>query len=162
MRLYAGRDRLVQDVARRILCRATAADLVQDVFLRLWDRAAEWKGDPEAYLRRSARNAAIDYLRARRLREAVAPELAARMAPPAPEAHLEARDALRRLEVTIRALPERSRDIFLLNRVHSCSYSEIARAMGLSSTAVEKHMARALAACRAAVEGEAMTGDDRA
>jgi RNA polymerase sigma-70 factor (ECF subfamily) len=45
-------------------------------------------------------------------------------------------------------LPERTRQIFLLNRVHACSYDEIAAAFGLSYSTVEREIARALLACR--------------
>ncbi|MCK9553619.1 MAG: helix-turn-helix domain-containing protein [Aquamicrobium sp.] len=31
-----------------------------------------------------------------------------------------------------------------MNKVHGCTYSEIAEAMGISRSAVEKHMARAM------------------
>ncbi|WP_363092152.1 sigma factor-like helix-turn-helix DNA-binding protein [Nitrobacter sp. 62-23] len=52
----------------------------------------------------------------------------------------------------IRALPERSRHIFLLNRIHGRNYREIACALGISTGAVEKHMMRALKAIRAGAE----------
>lgn len=44
----------------------------------------------------------------------------------------------------IAMLPERTRDIFLLNRFDQMSYRDIARAMNLSVSAVEKHMMKAL------------------
>jgi RNA polymerase sigma-70 factor (ECF subfamily) len=39
----------------------------------------------------------------------------------------------------------------LLNRIHGRKYAEIAKAMGLSQSAVEKHMMRALEACKASL-----------
>ena len=56
-----------------------------------------------------------------------------------------------RIETALRALPERTRQIFLLNRIHGCKYGEIAKAMQLSQSTVEKHMMRALEACKASV-----------
>jgi len=68
-----------------------------------------------------------------------------------PQAALEAGNDLRHVEAALRALPERTRQIFLLNRIHGRKYAEIAKAMGLSQSAVEKHMMRALEACKASL-----------
>lgn len=155
-RLFAAeRGRLVARLARRVGCAATAADLVQDVFLRLWERAAEATGSPAAYLARSARNAAIDHRRAERVRaayvEGLTPEQHGAAAPPTPEAALDARDRLGRVDEAIRGLPGRTRHIFLLHRIHGRGYAEIAGVFGISVSGVEKHMARALEACRRSI-----------
>lgn len=157
-RLFAAeRGRLVARLARRVGCTATAADLVQDVFLRLWERAAEATGSPAAYLARSARNAAIDHRRAERVRAdhvaGLTPEQHG-VAAPTPEAVLEARDRLDRVDAAIRALPERTRHIFLLHRIHGRGYAEIAGVFDISVSGVEKHMARALEACRQSIAEE--------
>ena len=68
-----------------------------------------------------------------------------------PQAALEAGNDLRHVEAALRALPERTRQIFLLNRIHGRKYADIAKAMGLSQSAVEKHMMRALEACKASL-----------
>ena len=44
----------------------------------------------------------------------------------------------------ILALPERTRDVFMLHRFEQMSYPEIARAFGISVSAVEKHIIKAL------------------
>jgi RNA polymerase sigma-70 factor (ECF subfamily) len=151
------RGRLQRQVARIIGCPVTAADLVHDLFLRLWDRTIDWTGDPTAYLTRSARNAAIDHLRSECVRAAyVADNLAQQQINlvPSPYDIAEARDSLNHVDEAIRGLPERTRHIFLLNRIHGCSYSEIAEALEVSSGAIEKQMMRALRTIRAAVERE--------
>ena len=75
--------------------------------------------------------------------------------PVGPEQALEAGDQWRRVEAALRGLPERTRRIFLLNRIHGRTYAEIAQAMQLSQSAVEKHMMRALDACKASLAGPA-------
>jgi RNA polymerase sigma factor (sigma-70 family) len=147
--------RLRRKVARMIGDSATAADLVHDVFLRLWGRGRELEGCDAAYLARSVRNAAIDHIRAERTRA----DFVAGTVPeqrtagfPSPYAVLEARDGLRHVDEVIRTLPERTRHIFLLNRVHGRSYAEIGTALGLSTSSVERDIARALVAIRAAVD----------
>jgi len=42
-------------------------------------------------------------------------------------------------------LPERTRDVFVLRMLEGCRMTEVARAMGISTRAAEKHQARALA-----------------
>ncbi|MQT41494.1 RNA polymerase sigma factor, partial [Pseudomonas sp. FSL R10-0765] len=50
-------------VSRRVGCRATAADLVQDLFLRFWRRPLVQVEELGTYLLRCAGNIAIDHLR---------------------------------------------------------------------------------------------------
>lgn len=141
------RPGLLRRAARRLGSASVAADLVQDVFLRLWERGPQPLHNDTAYLRRSVSNAIVDHVRAERVRndyfEGIEPEQYAAPAP-TPLDHVEPRDQLRRLDAQIRSLPERTRHIFLLNKVHGCNYSEIAEAIGISRSAVEKHMARAM------------------
>ncbi|WP_165668908.1 RNA polymerase sigma factor [Metapseudomonas otitidis] len=150
----AERSRMEALVNRRVRCRATAADLVQELFLRFWRRADAQVEDLATYLLRSARNMAIDHLRSEGSRSRTEAGLLAEQhlpEPAAPEAALAAGHDLRHVQAALRALPERTRHIFLLNRIHGRTYGEIAQAMGLSQSAVEKHMMRALEACKASL-----------
>ena len=141
-------------VSRRVGCRATAADLVQDLFVRFWRRPLIQVEELSTYLLRCAGNIAIDHLRSEGARarssEGWLPEQQSQ-AGSEPQAALEAGNDLRSIETALRGLPERTRQIFLLNRIHGRTYAEIARAMGLSQSAVEKHMMRALEACKASL-----------
>lgn len=150
--LYGERARLVRYADRLIGGRASGADLVQDVFLRLWERTAGRSFIDPAYVTRSVRNAALDHLRAQQVRDAVPEDALLPAGEGDLEARIDARRAIACLDAAIRALPERTRHIFLLNRIHGRSYKEIAAVMDLSSTSVEKHMARALRACRDALD----------
>jgi len=149
--LYLGeRPSLLRRAARRLGSHAAAADLVHDVFLRMWERPNPAIGEDSAYLRRSVSNAIVDHIRAERVRSAyvdgILPEQYAQPVP-TPLDHVEPRDQIRRLDAAIRALPDRTRHIFLLSKVHGCTYAEIAQALGISRSAVEKHMARAVLVC---------------
>ncbi|WP_132277804.1 sigma factor [Neorhizobium sp. BT27B] len=54
-KLYAAEhDRLERQIFWRIGCRATAGDLVHDIFLRLWEKATQPRGSDAAYLTRCA------------------------------------------------------------------------------------------------------------
>jgi RNA polymerase sigma factor (sigma-70 family) len=148
----AEHERLERQISRRVGCRSTACDLVHDIFLRLWVAATERKGNPAAYLSRCARNAAIDHVRAERTRRAfftgVLPEQYA-SEPATPHDILAARQDISRVDEALAALPRKTRHIFLLNRVHGRSFTEIAAVLEISPRAVAKHMARAVAACQA-------------
>lgn len=146
----AEHERLERQICRRVGCPSTASDLVHDIFLRLWERTAGRLAEPAAYLTRSARNAAIDHVRAERRRSAFFGSLLSEQyaAPSAsPDDVVSARQELRSIDDALAALPTRTRHIFLLNRVHGRSFSEIAEVLGISRRAVTKHMARAVAAC---------------
>jgi len=128
-------DRLERQIGRRVGCRNTASDLVHDIFLRLWERATDRNGDSRAYLTRCARNAAIDHIRAERTRSDAAGSILAEQygqAPARPEEILAARQDLRSLDQVLADLPKRTRHIFILNRVHGGTLSEIASVMGVS------------------------------
>jgi RNA polymerase sigma factor (sigma-70 family) len=66
-----------------------------------------------------------------------------------PEQDAISRDLLDRIGAAIDALPSRCREAFVLNRIHGLSHEEVARQMGISRSAVEKHVMRGLHACRA-------------
>ncbi|MBX8492744.1 sigma-70 family RNA polymerase sigma factor [Pseudomonas cichorii] len=141
-------------VSRRVGCRATAADLVQDLFVRFWRRPLVQVEELSTYLLRCAGNIAIDHLRSEGVRSRISESLETGQDESSndPRAALEANNDLRHVEAALRGLPERTRQIFLLNRIHGRKYAEIAKAMALSQSAVEKHMMRALQACKASLE----------
>lgn len=149
----AQRGRMEALVSRRVGCRATASDLVQELFLRFWRRPAVKVEALDTYLLRCAGNLAIDHLRSEGSRGRVNEGLSLDEEPStqAPELALEVDHDLRRIDQALRALPERTRQIFLLNRIHGRKYGEIAQAMQVSQSAVEKHMMRALEACKASI-----------
>jgi len=145
-------------VSRRVGCRATAADLVQDLFLRFWRRPLVQVEELNIYLLRCAGNIAIDHLRHESTRARISEGLIPDdpdLRTDEPQAALEASHDLRHIEAALRGLPDKTRQIFLLNRIHGRKYGDIAKAMGLSQSAVEKHMMRALQACKASLDQDA-------
>ena len=152
------RGRLEAVMFRRTGCRAAAADLVQELFLRLWNRRANLQETGEGYLFRSACNLAIDHRRTENARAALDHRAAPSQlhAEPVPtDAAPTARAELAAVDDALRRLPERTRRAFWLNRMEGRSYDAIARDLGVSVSTVEKDMMRALAACRAAVAAAA-------
>lgn len=148
--------RLFRVVARQVRDPSVAEDIVQDVFSRAISRGSV--GSPvedTRMLYASARNAAIDHLRhENRRRTLVAGLLPAQlhMLPIQPEKQLEDSQTLSVLELALEELSPRCRDIFLLRRVHGLSNAEIARRHGISVSAVEKHIMRAMRQIQKAME----------
>jgi RNA polymerase sigma-70 factor (ECF subfamily) len=145
----AERERIVRLLRRLVRSRATAEDLAQDAFLRLWGRALA--GDSRSLLFRTAQNLAIDHLRSglvqARHAETARREQTARPAP-APDQSAAAREEIAALVAALSALPDRARRAFLLNRLDGLSYTQIAAALGISVSTVEKDIIRALEVCR--------------
>lgn len=151
--LYATERRRLERRAARRVGTSNAADVVQDVFLALWLRAREHIGSPPSYLSRAIDYTAISHLRAERRRASLPLRVTEEQyASPVimPDQILASRQELSQLVEAVAALPERTRQVFLLNRLHSCSYDEIAAGLDLSYSTVEREIARALLACRAA------------
>lgn len=130
-----------------------AEDLVDDVFLRVWERRADWKlsASVKSYLYGSVRNAVIDRLKHRRVvdrvhnlvgREHSVP--GAGQAAPASDERLESADLQVALQHAVDSLPERCRHTHLLRWRHGLTYAEIAEVMGVSIKTVENQLARAL------------------
>jgi RNA polymerase sigma-70 factor (ECF subfamily) len=135
---------------RRIDDPGEVEDLVQEVFLRLARRGGV--GDMEkigGYVFETAASVLHDRRRRRRVRCAEAhdpfdPERHAD-ADFSPDRVLDGQERLRRASAALLELPERTRHVFVLRRLEGLRYQDVARRLGLSVSAVEKHMQRAMA-----------------
>lgn len=140
---------------RRRAGRDAAGDLAQEVFARML--CADVFGrleNPRAYMFSAARNLLIERSRREGRNEARLLSLdEGRDASVCPEQawSIEAADLRRTLRRTVLAMPRRTRRIFLMHRLRSQTYREIANEVGIGEQGVEYHMMRALAHCRTAV-----------
>lgn len=147
---YASEHGRLRRIARRITgCRDAAEDVVQEAFVKLSGRKVE--GDDIGLLVRTTQNLARDAMRSARVRTAYAARLSEHQVfagPIAPDQEVASRQELDALLAAIEALPERTRRVFLLNKVDEQTYPEIAKRLGVSVSTVEKEMISALAFCR--------------
>ena len=133
-----------------------AENILQDVFLRLWEKRASLPADinPQAYLLTMVKNQCMDFLRHRRVvqqlsvdwetlqeREASFNYYALSRFDPE-EMDVEALERL--VENAINELPEQCRKAFELSRYDGLKYKEIADKMGVSVKTVETHISHAL------------------
>jgi len=156
--MVESRAELYAFLLRRTRDRELAADLTQEVLSRMMVyRDAEGIQDRVALLYRVAYNLVTEYYRSQYRHRASqhVSLLDAGVLPkdePPVEAIVDARLAIDVLvKHTLLALPPRCALAFMLNRFDGLSYSQVAQRMGISVKMVEKHIARALVACREAV-----------
>lgn len=137
---------LCQFVLQFVRSRPVAEELVQDLFLRLWERRQSWEAElpSRSYLYKAARNRALDHLKHERIAE---------RAPAYPldeaaftlnvEQELDAEDLRTALHAAIEQLPDRTRQVFVLCKGNGLTYPQIAEALGISVKTVETQMGRA-------------------
>ncbi|PWK74060.1 sigma-70 family RNA polymerase sigma factor [Aminobacter sp. AP02] len=141
------RPRIEALIRGRVGCRATAEDIVQDTWIRMSkvrnDEAIE---NHASFVMRAAKNAAIGHLRKQNRRSELDAEvnelLWQSVDEISPERVEMGRDMLRAVEAALQTMPEKSRRIFLMNRLGGISHREIARRLGISDEAVYYHIRR--------------------
>jgi RNA polymerase sigma-70 factor, ECF subfamily len=133
-----------------------AEEVVQDVFYNIWKNRESLliRQSLKSYLYRSAYNNSMMYLRKMR-REYFMEDLSR------PEPSMDAPDPLEVIQLdevsgvilrTLEALPERTREIFRMNRQEGLKYREIAQKLSISEKTVEANMGKALKALRNSLE----------
>ena len=135
----------------------SAEEVVQTVFLRIWEQRATWEPTTgvRAYLFAACRNQALGILKHERVvvrtaARATHEDLALGVGSPtpAPDAELHAAELATAVREAVHALPERRRMVVVLRWQHQMSHTEIANVLGISVKTVEVQMGRALASLR--------------
>jgi len=134
---------------RRVRNWAEAEDMTQEALLRV-ARMEHPQGiqTAGAFLFQVARNLVRDRARAEKSRSERYAQVHERQDSAeelSPERVIQARETLRSVQTALGGLNERTRDIFVLHRLENMKYHEIAKLYGISESAVEKHMMKALA-----------------
>jgi RNA polymerase sigma-70 factor (family 1) len=131
---------------------ATAVDLRQEAFVRLWRARDRWAGqaNARAFLIHAARALIVDSRRraAVRTRHRVSAGESLHSSPPAPDELLRREELSRRIEQAIDSLPPRQREVFVMKRDAALSYREIGELLSISPKTVEVHMVGALRTLR--------------
>lgn len=135
--------------ARMLRGEEEAADVIQDVFLSLWQRRAELdiQGSLAAYLHSSVRYKVRDYIAkniTRRDYLALLTDTAVNTLPPSSQLRLELKEVQQAIQTTVSKMPARMREAYLLRRGQHLSYAEIAEKMGTSPETARKQVQQAL------------------
>lgn len=143
-----GWKQLLNRLRRRLPASAPAEDLLQSAYIRLVNyREAHEVGDPEAFMVKVAVNLHLDEARRRKWAddrpfEETCSHFCSHQ--PLQDEVFDARERLKRVNEALEQMSPRTRVIFLQHRVEGRKYREIAEQMGISQSAVEKHIARAV------------------
>jgi RNA polymerase sigma-70 factor (ECF subfamily) len=136
--------------------RIEAEDVAQDVFIRVWRQAPNWRpGEArfDTWIHRVALNLCYDRLRRRR--EHLTAEPPEQVDPgPGPDRGLVARETGQAVASAMAGLPDRQREAIVLCHYQDFSNIEAAAAMGISIEALESLLARGRRALRLALAGQ--------
>ncbi|MCF0074080.1 RNA polymerase sigma-70 factor [Dyadobacter sp. CY261] len=132
---------------RKTYEKEVAEEIVQDIFVDLWENRERMAiGQVRHYLLRSIRNRVLDYIRAQIVRQNYAKQYATNGEE---AAHLtddwmalcDLNDAI---QTGIAEMPDKTREIFKLNRLDQLSADEIAGTLRIPKRTVEYHITVAL------------------
>ena len=122
-------------------------DIVQDVFLHLWNKRKEIELNTEksSYLFQSTKNKVFEYLRKNKSYEKLIEEYDKNKKLSAEEDEMANRLLkLERINKSLRHLPPKCKEVFVLHKYKGLTYAEIAELKNISPKTVENHMLKAI------------------
>ena len=133
-----------------------AKDVVQETYLRIsaMGERANLIAQPRAFLYQTAKRILIDEWRKKKSSPFVGlyEDEHLSHAHEEPLEHLLSSQRIKTLHATINALSPRCQEAFRLHKFEGYSHKEIAEMMGISKNAVEKHIIKALLACKQSLD----------
>jgi len=130
----------------------TAEDIVQEAFIKLWENCASVVFHQALFfLKRVSKNQFYNLKRHDKIVLKFKENSSARrtdIGNETPQFILEEKEFALKVKNTIASLPDKQREVFLLNRIDKLKYKEIAIVLDISIKTVEKHISKALKAIR--------------
>lgn len=127
---------------------ANAEEMVQNVFVRLWEKKEQLdiRQSATAYLYRSVYNECLNYLKHQKVKTAYQQFMLHRSHDQTATAagRVQLSELQQQLNKALSELPEQCRSIFQMSRFEEMKYQEIADKMGLSIKTIENQMGKAL------------------
>lgn len=124
-----------------------AEDIVQQVFINLWNHREEIQPDKQikSYLFTSVKNRCLNHIRDHKKYRSYYLDVEAELEIPVEEKDTFTEAELEnRLNLALDKLPEKCREIFLLCRFEEMKYKEVADKLNISPKTVEAQMSKAL------------------
>ncbi len=144
-------DKLLKFVQSKIKSRESAEEIIQEIFIDLWEkRETQQIRHLSGYLFRVARNKVLDALRAQIVRDQHRDYFFQQNnhKDSGTEASLAFQDLSDAIHISLARMPEKTREIFHMNRFEFLTVREISTRLQLSERTVEYHIAHALRTLR--------------
>ena len=144
------RDALLGFITKRTGDAQLAQDILQDLYLKLegQNSATDIKY-PKAYLYRISNNLIIDHQRFQsKFSDNAEDDDLEQINELSPEIQLAHQQRLSIVSEALNELPDKTRDVFKMQRIQQVDKSEVADKLGISVNMVEKHLRRAVQYCR--------------
>ncbi len=148
IRFYPG---LVSYAMKIVRSQAAAEDIVQEVFLKIWnDGESENIKRLDNYLLLSVKNRCIDYLRKQKYMNTISIDTiqdkidiagSENNDPAIDDAEVE---IITKLYIEINNLPPKCREVFMLVKIQGYTYKQAATYLNISVNMVKKHITKAL------------------
>lgn len=139
------RDKLYRFARQLTQNDGESQDIVQEVFIRLWNRRNTLKQykSVEALAMVITKNLSLDFLKARRSHTTTLESVSLSVDHRTPEHYTEIRDTVQALKKMLSELPEQQRMIFHLREVEEMEFDEIGEIAGMTANAVRVNLSRA-------------------
>ncbi len=163
--LFKQKNRFIRFACYYVLDEQIAEDLVMDSFLYYWENRShvDISGNLQAYILRILKHKCLDYLKLQRIHNDIHKKIK-------DDALWDLNKSIASLEQlepykimtdechkivveAVNQLPVKTREIFMLSRMHDMKNSEIAEKMDISEKTVEYHMTKALKILRERLKG---------
>lgn len=138
--------------ASRVLKNTAAAEeIVQELFVLLWERREETEIETSVknYLFKAVKNHCLNYIKHNQIKNEYSRKILAETNTFSPDDEIETQTELfQKIEESISGLPEKRQEIFRLSRQEGLKYREIAEKMNISVKTVETQMGMAIKTLR--------------
>ena len=145
--------------ASKFVDKTTAEDMVQDVFLKVWNKRSflVWEKGLPAYLYHAVQHACLDYLKHQEIKRHVEENILTKLKIEElhhfdnPVSFWQENQRLQSIYKEIENLPEKCREIFTMSYLEERKSSEIASLLNISKRTVEAQLYKALKLIREAL-----------
>jgi len=129
-----------------------ADDIVQEVFLKLWSNLKDVKEETiKALLYTIASNTIKNHFKHQKVVFNFQKQDQNNNTEDEADSSLRQEELNRKLQDALAEIPEKAREVFLMNRIEGLTYVDIAERLGLSVKAIEKRMSEALSILRSRI-----------
>lgn len=157
-------NNLCNHALRFVYSKEAAEDIVNEVFANFWQQQVFEKINHSyrAYLYRAVRYRSYNYIKYElNQSETFQPDYTVEAPVPQADEILHYNELSQKLDKVIQELPPQCRRAFQLNRLEGKKYAEVAEEMGITLSAVERLISRALGKLRSELKEEWMNRGDR-